>query len=174
MKSQIISLRGDEGAVAPVIGIVFVVAIAVILAAVVGAFTLGIGAETTQTAPQASLTVENFDTSANNATLTHGGSDPITFSQTDIKIENSSVSITFQSGTGTDTKFRTGDTLIISSDGEDGAGSVDTNVLLSGSGFQYGDNKLGDGAAFENGESVTITFIDQPSGQVITEKSFTA
>lgn len=171
MKPRIQTLLRDEGAVAPVIGIVLVVAIAVILAAVVGAFTLGIGAETTQTAPQASLTVENIDTSTNNVTLTHGGSDPITFSETDIKFENSSASITFQSGVGTDTKFQTGDTLIISSDG---SGAVETNVLLMGSGFQYGDNTLGQGAEFDNGESVTITFVDQPSGQVIAEKSFTA
>ena len=44
----------DERAVSPVIGVILMVAITVILAAVIGAFVLGLGGETQET-PQASL-----------------------------------------------------------------------------------------------------------------------
>lgn len=46
-------LLGDEGAVSPVIGIILVVAITVILAAVVGGYALGLGSQVDDTAPQA-------------------------------------------------------------------------------------------------------------------------
>ena len=47
------NLFADEDAVSPVIGVILMVAITVILAAVIGAFVLGIGGSQTQT-PQAS------------------------------------------------------------------------------------------------------------------------
>jgi flagellin-like protein len=50
---QLKNLFTDEDAVSPVIGVILMVAITVILAAVIGAFVLGIGGSQTQT-PQAS------------------------------------------------------------------------------------------------------------------------
>jgi flagellin-like protein len=50
---QIRNLFADEDAVSPVIGVILMVAITVILAAVIGAFVLGIGGSQEQT-PQAS------------------------------------------------------------------------------------------------------------------------
>ncbi|WP_227133698.1 type IV pilin [Halorubellus salinus] len=50
---QLKNLFADEDAVSPVIGVILMVAITVILAAVIGAFVLGIGGSQTQT-PQAS------------------------------------------------------------------------------------------------------------------------
>jgi flagellin-like protein len=43
---------GDEGAVSPVIGVILVVAITVILAAVVGTYALGLGSQVDDAAPQ--------------------------------------------------------------------------------------------------------------------------
>ena len=51
----------DERAVSPVIGVILMVAITVILAAVIGAFVLGIGGET-QSTPSASLSIELNET----------------------------------------------------------------------------------------------------------------
>jgi flagellin-like protein len=48
----------DEDAVSPVIGVILMVAITVILAAVIGTFVLGLGDQVQENAPQASF---NFD-----------------------------------------------------------------------------------------------------------------
>jgi flagellin-like protein len=55
---QVKNLLSDEDAVSPVIGVILMVAITVILAAVIGAFVLGIGGSQTQT-PQASYQWES-------------------------------------------------------------------------------------------------------------------
>ncbi|MEF8771593.1 type IV pilin N-terminal domain-containing protein, partial [Halodesulfurarchaeum sp.] len=48
----------DKRGVSPVIGVILMVAITVILAAVIGSFVLGIGGDIQQ-APQASLTMQD-------------------------------------------------------------------------------------------------------------------
>jgi len=71
----------DDTAVSPVIGVILMVAITVILAAVIGTFVLGLGDQVQQQAPQASF---EFDTSNigsgatdDSFTLTHVGGDSI-------------------------------------------------------------------------------------------------
>lgn len=49
------ALLADEDAVSPVIGVILMVAITVILAAVIGAFVLGLGDQVDSTAPNAQL-----------------------------------------------------------------------------------------------------------------------
>jgi flagellin-like protein len=61
----------DERAVSPVIGVILMVAITVILAAVIGSFVLGIGGDI-EAAPQASL---QFD--AQNDDIIHNGGDSL-------------------------------------------------------------------------------------------------
>jgi flagellin-like protein len=60
---QLKNLFADDDAVSPVIGVILMVAITVILAAVIGAFVLGIGGSQTQT-PQASWQWEDTTSSA--------------------------------------------------------------------------------------------------------------
>ena len=67
------SLKNDKRAVSPVIGVILMVAITVILAAVIAAFVFGYGAP--ETAPVASITGEV--TADGVITFTHGGGDPI-------------------------------------------------------------------------------------------------
>jgi flagellin-like protein len=68
------NLFTDDDAVSPVIGVILMVAITVILAAVIGAFVLDLGGSTTST-PQASF---NFDGSAGNTyDVTHESGDTI-------------------------------------------------------------------------------------------------
>jgi len=55
------NIIGDEKAVSPVIGVILMVAITVILAAVIGTFVLGLGDQLQSTTPQASF---GFDQSA--------------------------------------------------------------------------------------------------------------
>jgi flagellin-like protein len=62
----------DDRAVSPVIGVILMVAITVILAAVIGSFVLGLTDNVTDTPPNAQITFE-FDTGATEVTLIHEG-----------------------------------------------------------------------------------------------------
>ena len=66
----------EDRGVSPVIGVILMVAITVILAAVIGAFVLGLGDQASQSAPQASFDW-SFDTNEDNVTITHAGGDNI-------------------------------------------------------------------------------------------------
>ena len=68
-----------ERAVSPVIGVILMVAITVILAAVIGTFVLGLGDQVQQTSPNAQWDWEaNGDiTSSGNLTLTHTSGDSV-------------------------------------------------------------------------------------------------
>ncbi|AAV48193.1 unknown [Haloarcula marismortui ATCC 43049] len=73
----------DDDAVSPVIGVILMVAITVILAAVIASFVLGLGDQAQQTTPQASFSwdYESGASGSNNAdgivTITHDGGDTI-------------------------------------------------------------------------------------------------
>ncbi|GGN18598.1 type IV pilin [Halarchaeum nitratireducens] len=79
-------LLNDDRGVSPVIGVILMVAITVILAAVIGTFVLGLGSNVGNNAPSATF---NWDYSGNssggNLTVTHQGGDAI---------ENSTINIT--------------------------------------------------------------------------------
>jgi len=70
---QLKQLLTDDRAVSPVIGVILMVAITVILAAVIGTFVLGLG-QNVQSTPQASFSFDFNDTSQN-VTVTHNGGD---------------------------------------------------------------------------------------------------
>ena len=65
----------EERGVSPVIGVILMVAITVILAAVIGTFVLGLGDQVSDTAPQASFNFEFHNNS--HFTITHEGGDAI-------------------------------------------------------------------------------------------------
>ena len=75
---EIRQLFDDDSAVSPVIGVILMVAITVILAAVIATFVLGLGDSVSNTAPQASFSF-NYDTddSTNELDITHSGGDTI-------------------------------------------------------------------------------------------------
>jgi flagellin-like protein len=70
----------DDSAVSPVIGVILMVAITVILAAVIGTFVLNLGGSVQNTAPQASFGFD-YDTSQNSVTVTHETGDAVQRSQ---------------------------------------------------------------------------------------------
>jgi flagellin-like protein len=72
-------LFDDDRAVSPVIGVILMVAITVILAAVIGTFVLGLGDQVQNTTPRASF---GFDTADGKAqvTITHESGDSISAS----------------------------------------------------------------------------------------------
>jgi len=69
-------LFNDDDAVSPVIGVILMVAITVILAAVIASFVLGLGDQASQATPTASFQFD-YDSSADELTVTHDGGDSI-------------------------------------------------------------------------------------------------
>jgi archaeal flagellin N-terminal-like domain len=68
----------DEDGVSPVIGVILMVAITVILAAVIATFVLGLGEQVSSTSPQATINFD-YDSEAGNGaiTISHEGGDTI-------------------------------------------------------------------------------------------------
>lgn len=76
---KISELLSDDNAVSPVIGVILMVAITVILAAVIGTFVLNLGGNLSQTSPQASFGFDFENGASNdNVTITHETGDSIT------------------------------------------------------------------------------------------------
>ena len=67
------NLFTEERAVSPVIGVILMVAITVILAAVIGAFVLGLGDQVTESAPTAQISFEYDSSEPQSVTLIHDG-----------------------------------------------------------------------------------------------------
>ncbi|MCY4732256.1 type IV pilin N-terminal domain-containing protein [Natronomonas gomsonensis] len=75
--TELFTADESERAVSPVIGVILMVAITVILAAVIGTFVLGLGDQVQQTSPNAQW---NWDQQSTNPKLqlTHEGGDSVT------------------------------------------------------------------------------------------------
>jgi len=72
---QLKELLTEDRAVSPVIGVILMVAITVILAAVIGTFVLGLGDQVSESAPQASF---SFDfNSSSGVNVTHEGGETL-------------------------------------------------------------------------------------------------
>jgi len=88
-------LLTDDDAVSPVIGVILMVAITVILAAVIATFVLGLGDSLSNNAPQAS-----WDFDPGNDQITHTGGDRIDGSNVEVDINNGGTTIS-PAGSGT-------------------------------------------------------------------------
>ncbi|CQR53617.1 MULTISPECIES: type IV pilin [Haloferax] len=116
-------LLAEDDAVSPVIGVILMVAITVILAAVIGTFVLGLGDQVGDTAPQASF---GFDYNGTALTVTHESGSSIDAAQVNI-----TSSVALNDSTGTELAGASGTTgtwKSISSDSEITAGSQVTVV----------------------------------------------
>jgi flagellin-like protein len=87
--------NSDERAVSPVIGVILMVAITVILAAVIGTFVLGLGGQVSNAAPQASLSFSSGN-GIDNVTISHDGGETLVASDVTIVVRNDSASARFQ------------------------------------------------------------------------------
>ena len=97
----------DEKAVSPVIGVILMVAITVILAAVIASFVFGLGAKAPKAAPQASLAIVDAVDGGTGASdyvlIEHQGGEAIAWEDLQITIVNATGNIlTFTEG---DTNF---------------------------------------------------------------------
>ena len=127
----------DNDAVSPVIGVILMVAITVILAAVIGTFVLGLGDQVQSTSPQAQFTFDYTNVTVgaedtDSVTVTHDGGDSILAGQLNASVTGAD--IRSDSTTDSDTNDAT-DTArsdvrytgnLFGSSGDVGAGSTAT------------------------------------------------
>jgi len=100
------NLFSEDRAVSPVIGVILMVAITVILAAVIGAFVLGLGDQASESTPQASFSFDFQD--RDNVTITHDGGQTLENDSTRVTIDGYGEVNTSEWGNG---DIRAGDQL---------------------------------------------------------------
>ena len=151
----------EDRGVSPVIGVILMVAITVILAAVIGAFVLQIGGDLGESAPQASISISDTNADANTTQLRHGGGDTIEWDETRLVVENVSDDETVEwdgpEGIGA---FQTSDRATLNTDESNLTANGETNEEGEGSFELASDGR------------VTVTMIDKPSGEIIFERTF--
>jgi flagellin-like protein len=171
----------DNRAVSPVIGVILMVAITVILAAVIGTFVLGLGDEVTTSAPQAALDSGSISLAENQQVikLRHAGGDTLRDDEITIKVEDSTdETVTFSASNGTGVALSTADTLNITFIDSTGAGTMDNKTVQFGGSYAYGTTdgvSINEGAInIQPGDTITITIIHEESGQIIAERELDA
>ncbi len=107
----------EDRAVSPVIGVILMVAITVILAAVIGAFVLGLGDNVSETAPSAQI---DFDYGTDSVTLTHDGGN--SFANTSVTLTGPDGEISDLDSWGSDGTVSAGSSITL------GNGDVTTAV----------------------------------------------
>ncbi|MFU1782401.1 type IV pilin [Haloarcula japonica] len=106
----------DDDAVSPVIGVILMVAITVILAAVIASFVLGLGDQAQQATPQASFSWE-YDSSGPEVTITHDGGDTIAgdelYVRGSLNSNGDSIDDTWKSQSGGTTEVTAGNSITV-------------------------------------------------------------
>nr|WP_240756739.1 type IV pilin N-terminal domain-containing protein [Natronorubrum bangense] len=165
----------DQRAVSPVIGVILMVAITVILAAVIAAFVLDIG-DLDDDAPTAQI---SYDTNSNFgdveggdveddrlATFSHDGGDEINTDEITVRIDGDSLDA--------DVNFGDGRT-----DGVDAGGFHDENfgvgdsIDVTDAGIDGDSGEVADDtSAIKPDENYEVTIIHEPSSSIIFEGEF--
>ncbi len=121
--------RGDDRAVSPVIGVILMVAITVILAAVIGSFVLNLGG-TQEAAPQASISIEEVNGSAASDYIifAHNGGDGFTEENTnELRVTVNGSAFAANNSTSGEWPFQAGNSINVTR----GDGGVDTSDDLT-------------------------------------------
>ena len=160
----------SDRAVSPVIGVILMVAITVILAAVIGTFVLDLSNSAGNNAPSASLSVD-ADTTNDEIDIEHKGGDGLNSENTRVKVEVAGSPVTFEPESTNQSVLSVGSTAVVALDfGTNNAERLDWD----GSGNYYwngGDTITG---GVSSGQQVTVTLIDTDSQRVIYETTITA
>ena len=101
----------EDRAVSPVIGVILMVAITVILAAVIGTFVLGLG-EGVQTTPQAKFNFD-YNESGSELTITHDGGDAITSDNLEVVGNGSTTTWTAAADAGSAVEVAAGSSALV-------------------------------------------------------------
>jgi len=139
--------NSDDRAVSPVIGVILMVAITVILAAVIGTFVLGLGDSLGESQPTAQISVD-VDQANSNLTFEHQGGDSI------------------DSGALT---------VIISGDGQEAeANDVFTDRFSVGDTVTGSFNDTGTTSDIADGQDIRIRIIHQESDSILLDRTVEA
>jgi len=162
------AFQDSDRAVSPVIGVILMVAITVILAAVIGTFVLGIGDQLADATPQASYDIDDADATNDQIELTKTGGQDLAFSdlRVVVDVEDKSAEFDLANVANADgDNWRTADTAVIdTSSGTDTTFTVRNSDTIS----------VASAITLEAGDEVTITIIHKPSGGAVSEPSSTA
>jgi flagellin-like protein len=126
----------ENRAVSPVIGVILMVAITVILAAVIGTFVLGLGDQVQQTSPNAQWNWDaDSDASAYDLNLVHEGGDSVdpadlSVTATDSGTANACTGSDWN--TGGNSEVTAGNNCVVESDGDGTTGTY--RLIWSGDG----------------------------------------
>lgn len=156
------SVAHQDRGVSPVIGVILMVAITVILAAIVGAFVLDIGQQAENDSPQASFSV-TAGPANNEIKLEHLGGDRLRHDETRVVVESNGTT-QFAAATASQKLLSVGVTAVITLNDTnddsldfDGDGSPEATVN-------------GSAGTFDSGDYVTVTLIDTETDRVIFER----
>ncbi|MFB6132736.1 MAG: type IV pilin [Halanaeroarchaeum sp.] len=154
----------DSRAVSPVIGVILMVAITVILAAVIGTFVLGLGQQVSSTAPQATLSMTP-DAPTDNITVSHNGGSAIAANSITIQVRNETSGnvLKFNPDANSANELTVGDTLIINT-------SVDTKVVWPDGSTLDAVNSYNNSIDLQSGHVYTVQIIHEPSQQMIANR----
>ncbi|WP_083867357.1 type IV pilin [Natrialba taiwanensis] len=156
----------EERAVSPVIGVILMVAITVILAAVIAAFVLDMGDSIGDSTPNGQIGYESnaaWDGSSGGVevlgTFNHEGGDEVEADEVEVQLESDSGEVTldanngFSSGDVEMPNFDTGDTFTVGD-------SLDIEAL--------------DGSEISSGDDYEITIIHNPTDTILNSEEGTA
>ena len=152
----------EEDAVSPVIGVILMVAITVILAAVIAAFVFGMGPP--EQAPQSAIRASAATIGTNvTVKLEHQGGDAVVLSSTNTKIAVSGNTTTADSDVAFDTdadgqQFEAGETFYLYYTGTAGTVNLGTSNVINASGI------IG-----SSGQTINVKIIDVTSQQMISD-----
>ena len=141
--------NSDDRAVSPVIGVILMVAITVILAAVIGTFVLGLGDSLGDNQPSAQLSVDVDEGATDNViTVSHDGGDSIPSDTLRVTIANTE-------------------------NNSQAAGNVGERLSV-GDAYSGGDAYTDDGFQVEENQDYRVRIIHDPSDSIILDRTFQA
>jgi flagellin-like protein len=154
--------NGTDRGVSPVIGVILMVGITVVLAAVTGAFVLDMTNSAGEMSPQASLSVSADPTDG--ITIEHTGGDGLNSSDTRLIVEAGGTT-TFDAAGGDVLSVGEEATITLTDSGNDTvAWGTNSTTYLTGGGA----------GPLSPGDRVTVTVIDTQTQQQIYETTVTA
>jgi len=169
MFNELLGNDDEERAVSPVIGVILMVAITVILAAVIGAFVLQLGDSVSQTAPQASIGVDDTDVSSNSIVLRHSGGDTIEWDETNLIVEKEDNASVAWDGSASGA-FETADEVNVSTQNASDTRDNNATIKTGPGSVDPADGPGSSSFTFTADERITITMIDRQSGEIIFER----
>lgn len=191
-----INSSNRDRAVSPVIGVILMVAITVILAAVIGTFVLGLGDNLEQT-PSASASITDIeladgtslDGKTDEITVEHRGGDSLNAEETTLLVRYEGESIRFAASTGKEGEtFRTGDRMTVSLEIADAATDSDrssndlsynnatntSKLVIGTTDFNTDSEDNNQTLIIQSGDKVEVLLIHEGTGDTIARDNVTA